>query len=131
MSPVAIIIVGLGVVLAMTRGPLIVAPLKVRDYYLHLLETVTRMRLIGLAIAALGIVCIMAGRAEPGTPADLVFAFGVFILALMTFFFIPFAASARRLATSIWGGFSETTLRVLGLLSTTAGIALIYYGLSL
>lgn len=131
MSPVAIVIILIGALIALTRGPLIFAPLKVRDFYLRLLDSDGRMRGIGISIALLGTVCIWTGQGGLGTAATLLSGFGVFLVVVATAFFILFAHAARRLATSIWGGFSETTLRLIGIASTVTGLALVYYGLSI
>lgn len=101
MSPVAIVIIIVGALVAFTRGPLIFAPLKVRDFYLRLLETDARMRGIGISIALLGAVCTWAGQGGSGTAATLLSGFGVFLVVVTTAFFILFARAARRLATSI------------------------------
>jgi len=131
MSPVAIIIIAFGALIVLTRGPLVFTPTQVRDYYLRLFNTDTRMRLLGLSFALIGAGAAWAVRAETGTASDIIYAFGVFLLAITAFFFIPFAKAARRLATLIWKAFGTATLRAIGAASVAAGIALVYYGFSM
>lgn len=131
MDPVAIVIIVVGAMIALSRAPLIFAPLEVRDFYLRLLATDRHMRLIGLGVALLGGACIWVTQGRSGMPADAVYAFGLFFLLAGTFFFVLFAHWARKLAASIWGNFGKATLRAIGVTSATAGIALVYYGLSI
>ena len=57
--------------------------------------------------------------------------FGFFIVALTVVFIIPFPAKSRSFATRVWQGFSETTLRIIGVLSAIFGLLLVWYGFSL
>ena len=131
MSALAIVIVAFGLMIILTRGPFIFAPEKTRARTLQLFETDSRMRALGLAFALIGAVFLWASWGGTGTPAVVVYLFGVFALTLAVVSIIPFPGRMRRFALRVWGGFSETALRVIGVSSVIVGLMLVYFGFTL
>ena len=131
MSAFAIVLVFFGLLIAVTRAPLVVAPGKTRDFYLTLFESDTRMRALGLFVAIFGAICLWATADVPGTMATIIAVVGIFALAAGAVGMMLFPTWARDLATRIFGSFSEPTLRVVGALAVAFGLWLAWYGFSL
>ena len=131
MSPLAWALVLIGLLIALSRGPLVFAPGATRALYFRLFESDARMRIFGLAMAPLGAALVWAAAGEAGSAAALVRGLGVLMLVLCLGVFVPFPGPARRLAAKVWGGFGETTMQVLGFAAVVFGIALMAYGFSL
>lgn len=131
MSALAIVIIAFGVLLIVTRGPFIYAPEKTRTRMLSLFGTDSRMRALGFVFALIGAVFIWASWGETGGWAVAVYLFGVLAFIISALFIIPFSGRMRGFATRVWAGFSETTLRVIGVSSTAFGLLLVYNGFTL
>ncbi|TDI65672.1 MAG: hypothetical protein E2O89_02190, partial [Alphaproteobacteria bacterium] len=69
MNAFAIVVIAMGLTVIVSRGPLIVAPGAVRDFYMGLIGTDGRMRWFGVAVAALGAGFVWAASGEPGVLA--------------------------------------------------------------
>ena len=130
MTALAIVLVLLGLMIALTRAPLIVAPEATRAFYLKWFETDGRMRALGGLVVAMGLLMIWAAYGETGTAASLVYGLGLFMAALAAFF-AALPGPARNLATSIWSKFSTATLRTLGAVAVIFGLAIAAYGLNM
>ncbi len=130
MSPLALVLVIIGVLIAASRAPLIVAPEGTRSLYLKLMETDGRMRGLAVLIILLGGVMIWASAPESTAVANIVYWLGLLMLAIATFF-ILLPSQARRLATTTWGSFSTGVLRGLGLIALIFGLLVAAYGLNL
>lgn len=130
MSPLALVLVIVGLLIAASRAPLIIAPEGTRSFYLKLMETDGRMRSLALLIIALGAVMIWASAPEATAVANIVYWLGLLMLAIATFF-ILLPGQARQLATTTWGSFSTGVLRGLGLVALVFGLLVAAYGLSL
>ncbi len=131
MSATALILVIVGLSLMLSRGPLLVAPVKTRDTYLRLFETERRMRVLGLVFGAISALVAWSVWEEPGTTAQVIAYFALFILVLPAGSMILFPGPMQKLATNIWNAFGEKTMRVMGLLSLAFGAWLVYFGLGL
>ncbi|MEE8294407.1 MAG: DUF2065 family protein [Sphingomonadales bacterium] len=131
MSALAIVIIAVGLLIIFTRGPFIFAPEKTRAQTLRLFETDKRMRTLGMVFSFFGAVLIWASLGETGGWAVAVYLLGVLAVIISALLIIPFPGRMRGYATRIWAGFSQTTLRVIGVSSTAVGLLLVYYGLGL
>ena len=131
MSTLALVIVIAGLMIVASRAPLIFAPEATRAFYLKLFKTDARMRTLGGLIAILGTLLIWGAWGEAGTAATATHALGVLIVAIAICLFIVLPHWARKLAASIWGGFSTSVLRLLGLVAVVIGLVITAYGLSL
>lgn len=130
MSPLALVLVIVGLLIAASRAPLIIAPEGTRSFYLKLMETDGRMRSLALLIIALGALMIWASAPEATAVANIVYWLGLLMLAIATFF-ILLPGQARQLAATTWGSFSTGVLRALGLVALVFGLLVAAYGLSL
>ncbi len=131
MSALSIVIIAIGLMVIVIRGPLIVAPGAVRDFYMRLIGTDVRMRWFGVAMAVLGAVFVWAARGEPGVLADVFYFGGLLLIVLALIAMIPFPAFGHKLAAKVWGAVNEPSLRGIGVLSVLVGLALIYFGFTL
>jgi len=131
MTTFAIVLVIFGLLIAVTRAPLIVAPGKTRDLILTLLESDTRMRSVGLIVAIFGAVCLWATTDVAGAVATVVAAIGVFALITGAVGMMLFPTWARDLGTRVWKSFPEPALRVLGVFAVVFGLWLAWYGFNL
>ncbi len=131
MSAFAIVLVVMGLMIAVTRAPLVFAPGATRDLYMHLFETDARMRWLGVMISAFGAVCIWAAAEVPGTLPAVIFTIGIFMIVVGVIGMIFFPGWSRPLATKVWKAFSESTMRILGGLAVIFGLLLAGYGFSL
>ncbi|MEE8258102.1 MAG: hypothetical protein V3R20_00275 [Sphingomonadales bacterium] len=131
MSALAIAIIVFGLLILVTRGPLVYAPDQTRNRLVSLFDSERKMRKLGIAIAALGVFFIWAADGAIGGWAVAVYLFGVLALLISLLSMIPFPGRMQPLATRIWKGFSETTLRLIGITSTVFGAWLIYVGFTL
>lgn len=131
MSTTALILVIAGLSMIASRGPLMVAPGRIRDTYLRLFDTDGHMRALGLVFAAVSAFVVWSIWGVTGTTAQVITYFGGFIFLLAVFAMVLMPARMRKLATNIWTGFGERTLRVLGLGGVVIGGWLIWYGMGL
>ncbi len=130
MSPLALVLVIIGLLIAASRAPLIVAPEGTRSLYLKLMETDGRMRALAVMILVMGGIMIWASAPEATAVAAIVYWLGLLMLAIAALF-ILLPGQARRLATATWGSFSAGVLRGLGLAALVFGLLIAAYGLSL
>lgn len=131
MSALAIAIIIFGLLILVTRGPLVYAPDKARNRLIGLFDSERKMRMMGITIAALGAFFIWAADGATGGWAVAVYLFGILALMISLLSMIPFPGRMQPLATRIWKGFSETTLRLIGLTSTVFGAWLLFVGFTL
>jgi uncharacterized protein YjeT (DUF2065 family) len=131
MSPIALVLVIFGLLIAITRAPFVVAPAATRAFYMKWFETDGRMRVLGVFLIAIGAALIWAGNSEDNTLAQICFGMGLFMTVLGAVFFILLPAPMRKWAAKIWSGFSEPALRILGFVAVIFGLALANYGMSL
>ena len=131
MSALAIALIAFGVLITVTRGPFIYAPEKTRARTLRLFNTDKKMRTLGVVFAVTGAALVWAADGAIGGWAVAVYLFGILALMISLLLMIPFPGRMQPLATRIWNGFSQTTLRLIGLTSTVFGAWLIYVGFTL
>ena len=131
MTPLAIIVVVFGLLIAITRAPFIVAPSATRTFYMKWFETDGRMRGLGVFVLAIGVVLIWASGTEESSLAKVAFGFGLFMTVLGAVFFMFLPTPARNLANKVWSSFSDPMLRVLGCVAVIFGLAIANYGMSL
>lgn len=130
MSPLALVLILVGLLIAATRAPFIFAPERTRSFYLSMMGTDRRMRSLGVLITLIGAVMVWAGAQEVGQLATIIYVLGLLILA-MAAAIIVLPSPARRMATATWGSFSAGVLRGLGLVALVFGLLVAAYGLSL
>lgn len=116
-----------GLLMIVTRGPLIWNPGGWRTKLLTLLDTDAKFRRLGLFMALVSVICYVLTMNDPTMPGQLVrwFSAAIFVLTAV---WAVFPGPLRTLAVSIWNMFSETVLRVLGVLAVLIGAWLVYFG---
>ncbi len=130
MSAFAIFVVILGLLIVVSRGPLIVAPQTTRDFYLRLLDDGNHRLLLAGMIGAVGAFGAWAAVSITGTIAAVIQGVSLLMVAVAAGM-IALPRPVCKLASKVWMSFSETAMRIIGTLSAVLGLALIYYGLSL
>lgn len=131
MSELSLVYVAVGVLVIAVRGPLIFAPAATIDFYRRLLATDARVRVIGVAVGAVGLALIAEGRGSGGVATQIPFYFGWFLAVAALFFMLIFPAPYRRLAASVLdfvAGIGSSVSRVAGLIGVLIGALLIYLG---
>ena len=131
MTPLALVLVIFGLLIAISRAPFIIAPGATRAFYLKWFETDARMRGLGLLVIALGAALIWAGGTDETTIAKICFGLGLFMVTLGAVFFILLPGLARTLSNRVWNSFSEPVLRLIGLAAVIFGLAVAWYGWTL
>lgn len=119
----------LGLLIAMSRGPLLLAPLATRRMYLSFCETNSRIRWVGLLLLLLAVYLLASAWGTPGLTAEIIrvgaVAIGVFVGVIM----VLLPGVTRSLIARSWGKFGSGSLRFIGALSLVAALALIWWGM--
>ncbi len=129
MSELSLVYVAIGILVVAVRGPLVFAPAATIDLYRRLLATDARVRVMGVAVGAVGLALIAEGRGS-GIATQILFTFGWF-MAAVALFFVILPAPYRRLAASVLdfaAGISSSVSRVAGMIGVLIGAFLIYLG---
>ena len=121
----------IGVLMIVSRAPLIFAPEKYRALILSWVSSPSFMRLFGGFVLALGGLITWITSSESGLLAIILNGLGWVMLVFGLVFMLPFATAASDLASQVWSGFRTSTLRVLGVGAVLFGGWLALYGLSL
>ncbi len=132
MNAVGITCITLGVFIICSRGPLIVVPGATLRWFHWLIETNTKIRMLGGMVLILGAAMIWAGATEPGTLATVLTWFGWFLvgIALLALEFFP--NFYREIASAILPDYDEESLlgwRFIGLLGVSFGALMVYIGM--
>ena len=125
------IFVAVGILVVVSRGPLILAPsATLRCYRRLLFSTNERFRAVGVMFALLAMLLIFFDFGEGGL-AGLLHIFGWF-LATVALQFLVLPNVFRRFFQTILGYIEESVhdgvVRIVGLLAVVFGVALIYVG---
>lgn len=129
MSAFALFCIIVGLLMIATRAPLIVAPEKTRDIYMHaLLDTKEHVRSLGIFMGLFGAFALLVAGGVPGAVATIIQIFGLVMIIVSVGFLAPYPARAMTLARKVWYSFAPRTLRILGLLAVVLGGALVWYG---
>jgi uncharacterized protein YjeT (DUF2065 family) len=127
----SIFLVVFGLLIVVTRAPLIFAPRATRDLIMKLLETDARTRALGLFMAVFGGTGVWAAYDVPGILAAVISFICLFAANVGVFAMIRRPAWSRQLAEQVWNKFSEPALRVIGGIAVLFGLGLAYYGFTL
>lgn len=131
MPVVAQILVVFGVLIILTRAPLIIAPEATRDLYLRILSDDSRMRAFGAFFAVISVAIAYAVRLETGLAAQVLYYLTLIIAVMTGLFMVPFPGMMRKVALQIWNRFSANTMRMLGVLAVLFGGWLVWLGLGM
>ena len=128
MNKLAIASVVLGIVVIALRGPMIFSPDAVIKPFKKLIESKTRMRIMGLVFVAPGLALIYAAWGVDHTAARVMLGMGCFIVLIPLFFMVIFP-SIYSLIADIVLDWNPLVFRVIGVLGVGMGILFIYLGL--
>lgn len=131
MSALGLFLVAFGLLMIVTRAPLIIAPERARALAIHLIGEPRRMRTMGIFAALLGIAAAWAGAAATGLIGQIVLYLGLITLTLAAVLMIPFPGPMATMARFAWERLSTSALRILGSVATLVGIIIAAYGASL
>ena len=119
----------IGILSIVSRGPLIFAPETTKAFYLKLVTSNTRIRIMGLFVAALGTAAIMAARGSDQTAALIILVLGYFWVFAATFFLLIFPSFYKLIAGAFLDAMDNLILRLLGFFTVLLGAFFIYLGL--
>ena len=130
MNGLALISILMGVLIIISRGPLIFAPEIMRKFYMKLIATSTRIRIMGLCITPLGAVAIMVARGSDQTASLIISVIGYIMVLIAVFFMLIFPSLSKQVADAFLEAMDNLMLRILGLLAVCLGALFIYLGLA-
>jgi hypothetical protein len=131
MSEVGITSIALGVLIVCSRLPLWVAPAAFLGWFKRVIETNTRIRLLGLIVLAIGAGMIWGSATEHSILASILTIWGWWIVAIGTTGLLIFPGVYHAIASAVLPIKEETSLpgwRSIGILGSIVGSLLIYFG---
>ena len=132
MSFLEIAVVLVGVLVAASRAPLVVAPQASLDWYERLVRSDAALRGVAALLGVLGVALIFLSRGERDARLGLLTLLGA-ILALGALWLLAWPASYREIALAFFDFIRSSADRVLvrglGLLGVAVGLALVYAGI--
>ncbi len=132
MTSTAIITLVLGVLIILSRGPLLFTPARTTAVYRRLFATNARIRVAGVFAALLGLALILAAQGESAVAAHAMLWVGWFLLGGTLLLHIPFPGIVALFADGLFDALADdTTGRVLGAIGVAIGLIFVYVGLVL
>ena len=131
MSAFALFCIIVGLLIMVTRAPLVFAPESMRDFIYQIIGTEQRIRMFGIFVAVFGALAIWISNGVPGLVAQIFLYIGLFMIAVGALYMASFPAKALALTTKVWNTFSPMAMRAMGLFAVALGAALAYYGWTL
>ena len=133
MDSLSVICIGVGILVIVSRGPLIFAPsATLRFYDRWLFSTNARCRALGVVIATVAMALFLLPFGD-GPLAGFFYAVG-WLAAAEALWFCVLPDSVRRVVNAIYSFLENSipapVLRVFGVLGVLAGLAFIYVGVS-
>ena len=128
MNKLAIASVVLGIIVIALRGPMIFSPDAVIKPFKMLIESKTRLRIMGLVIISFGLALIFAAWGVDHTAARVILGLGCLVVLIPLFFMVIFP-SIYSLIADILLDLNPMFFRVIGVLGVGVGILFIYLGL--
>lgn len=129
MNGLALISILIGILFIVIRAPLIFAPETTKAFYLKLVASNTRIRIMSLCLAAVGTAAIMAARGSDQTAALIILILGWLWVLAAVFFLLIFPSLYRRIAEAFLQAMDNLILRLLGFFAVLLGAFFIYLGL--
>lgn len=131
MNGVGITSIVLGVLVVCGRLPLIVAPARTIRWFLHLVSSDSRLRVLGACFLPLGLAMVWVGNPTDGDLATVVMFVGVWIVGASLLLLIVFPSAYRSLVERFLPQEPEGRLigwRIAGLVGVAIGAIFIYAG---
>lgn len=131
MSTLGLFIAIIGILIILTRSPLVFAPERTRSVFMAVMATPARLRLLGLFMTLLGALAAWVGLTEVSPTADFVNTLGIIIIIIGAGIVIPFAQPVSKAFRGIMGAMSTSFLRGVGVLAVLIGAWIVWYGVGL
>lgn len=132
MPELAVLSIALGLLIAVARGPMVVAPRATLAAYRRVLETDVRVRMLGVGLASLGLGLIVFARGSDAGAARFLFAFGWLLAAIAALFGLILTSLFRRSASSfldfVDDSVDSAVLRITGVVALGVATFFIYLG---
>ena len=131
MSTLALVSILLGIIIIVTRGPLMFAPTITKRFYQALIESNLKMRITGVFTALLSIAMIISARGSDQNAAFIILIVGwaMAILAVFAIFFTSFSQSFLDTFIDLLDSMDNIMKRITGVFYTLLGAFFIYLGL--
>lgn len=131
MSTLGLFIVVFGLLIIVTRAPLIFAPERTRAFALKMFETPVRLRALGAFLTLLGALAAWVGTTEVTPAANFVNTLGIMVIIFGAGIIIPFASPVAKVFRDVFERFSTSFLRGAGVLAVLLGTWIVWYGAGL
>jgi hypothetical protein len=131
MSKVGLVSIAVGVLSVCNRGLLLVAPGATLRWIKRMIETSSRIRVLGAVVLILGATMVWAGASEDSVLATVLSVFGWAMVAMGTLVMMLFPGVYRAMANAVLPSDPSGSLllwRFRGLAGVIAGVLLMYYG---
>ena len=122
-------LLSLGVIIIVSRGPLVIWPAATRNVYHRLLKTNQRVRVFGLVLLPLATAMILANRGDPRDAAILLTGLGYLFICIVLVFLLIIPGIYRLIADTVLEAMDSVMLRGVGVMAVIVGILLVYTGL--
>ena len=128
MSSLALISVIYGILIVVNRLPLVLVPQATTRFYRKLLADDTRIRIMGVFGALLGLAMIISAWRSEQSAALIVLAFGCFVVFVTVVLVLGFISTYKKIAEGFLD-LDPAAHRVFGAVLTGIGVFFIYLGL--
>ncbi len=129
MEPVSVLSVLIGILIIVTRGPMVFAPTATLRVLRKLVSTDRRVRGLALAVAPLALALVALPLGEGGLAAILRIFGWLWGSAAIWLLVTPGSyRSVVRVVLDFFERSGETTVRAMGIVAVGLGVALIYFG---
>ena len=129
MSALAWVVVGFGVLIIVTRAPLIFAPVATLAFYRKLLESLPSVRVLGVGLMGLGAALVASSEGSEGSARSLAQTLGWGIASVSLLFLIILPNLYRAVAEMVIDLIADVA-RPLGVLAVAMGLGLIWLGIA-
>ena len=125
------ITIGLGVVIILSRGPAVLFPKRALEWLRRLIESSSRLRIIGAFLTLYGVAMIVIAKGDDGSLAHFILVTGwvtsVVSLVLLLLFPSLYRGMAAAFLDVMEGGAGT---RALGMIGVGVGIVLVVLGIA-
>lgn len=132
MPELGVLSIALGLLIAVARGSMVVAPRATLAAYRRVLETDLRVRMLGVGLASLGLGLIVFARGSDAGAARFLFAFGWLLAAIAVLLGLILTSTFRRSASSfldfVDDSVDSAVLRITGVVALGVATLFIYLG---
>ncbi len=129
MSVLAWMVTGFGVLIIATRAPLIFAPEATLTFYRKVLESLSNIRVLGVALVGMGMALVASAESSQGAAASLANTVGWVIASASLLFLIILPNLYRAAAETVLDMLADVA-RPLGVLAVAVGLGIVWLGVA-